>query len=103
MYVKLELALGRAVAFVEALDATCGIDKFLLTSKERVACRADFHVDVAHGGSSLEGVATRTSNLGKFVGRVNVFFHNDIMATLQALYTPRAIKQMARQTKLLVD
>ena len=39
-----------AVALVEAIDASCGIDELLFTSEERVASRTDFDVQVTFFG-----------------------------------------------------
>jgi hypothetical protein len=35
-----------AVALVEAIDASCGIDQLLFTGKERMASGTDFNVQV---------------------------------------------------------
>ena len=34
------------IAFVEALDTTCSINKLLLSCEERMASRANFNVDI---------------------------------------------------------
>ena len=39
-----------AIALVEAIDASCGIDQLLFAGEERVASGADFDVQVAFFG-----------------------------------------------------
>jgi len=61
-----------AVALVEAIDASCGIDQLLLAGKERVASRTNFDVQVTFlGGASLERLAARAGD-----GDINVFWVN---------------------------
>ena len=65
-----------AVTFVEAIDASGGIDQFLLTGEERVAGRTDFHVQVAlFGGACFERLAAGAGNGYLNVFRVNSRFH----------------------------
>src|SRR5690349_1119037 len=59
-----------AVALVEAVDASCGIDQLLLAGKERVASGTNFNVQVTFfGGASLERLAARAGD-----GDINVFW-----------------------------
>jgi len=44
-------AMLHAVSFLEPLDTPGGIDKLLLTGKERVTSRADFRRDLGLGGT----------------------------------------------------
>src|SRR5690349_12916184 len=61
-----------AVALVEAIDSSCGIDQLLLAGKERVASRTNFDVQVTFlGRASLEGLAARAGD-----GDINVFWVN---------------------------
>ena len=65
-----------AVALVEAIDASCGIDQFLFTGKEWMASRTDFDVQVPFlGGASLERLATRAGNRNFNVFWMNSWFH----------------------------
>lgn len=45
---KLFAAVFYAVPFVEAVNASCRINKFLLSSIERMACRTNFNVNIFH-------------------------------------------------------
>ena len=70
--------LGRflAIATVKSIDAARRIDQFLLTSKERMARRTDFHVQIfLFGRARLETLATRASDCYFFVFWVNSGFH----------------------------
>ena len=61
-----------AIALVEAIDASCGVDQLLLAGKERVASRTNFDVQVTFlGRASLEGLAARAGD-----GDINVFWVN---------------------------
>ena len=65
-----------AVALVETIDTSRGIDQFLLSGKERVTRRTDFDVQVTFlGGASLEGLAARAGNRNLDVFWVNSWFH----------------------------
>ena len=65
-----------AVALVEAIDASCGVDQFLFTGKERVAGRTNFDVQVALlGRTSLKRLATSASNSYFDVFWVYSWFH----------------------------
>jgi hypothetical protein len=67
-----------AIALVEAIDASCGIDQLLLAGKERVASRTDFDVQVTFlGGASLESLAARAGDVNLNVFWVNSWFHLD--------------------------
>ena len=70
--------LGRflAIATVKSIDAARRIDQLLLASKERMARRTDFHVQIfLFGRARLETLATRTSDCNLFVFWVNSGFH----------------------------
>jgi hypothetical protein len=61
-----------AVALVEAIDTSCGIDQLLFSGKEWMASRTDFDVQVTFlGGASLERLAARAGD-----GDINVFWVN---------------------------
>jgi hypothetical protein len=65
-----------AIALVEPIHASRGVDQLLLTGKERVASRADFDVQVAFfGRASLKGLATSAANGNFYVFRMNSWFH----------------------------
>ena len=61
-----------AIALVEAIDASGGIDQLLLAGKERVASGTNFNVQVTFlGGASFECLAARAGD-----GDINVFWVN---------------------------
>ena len=65
-----------AVALVEAIDASRGIDQLLFPGKEWMASRTDFDVQVTFlGGASLEGLAARAGNRDFDVFWMNSWFH----------------------------
>ena len=67
-----------AIALVEAIDASCGIDQLLLAGKERVASRTNFNVQVTFlSGASLERLAARAGDGNINVFWVNSWFHFD--------------------------
>lgn len=73
------LLLGRAVVAVflaEALDPTCGVDHLLLTRVERVAARADFHMDLLGCRSRPERGPARALDLHLTVFRMYSFLHS---------------------------
>lgn len=42
---------------IEFLYAACRIDQFLRAREKRMTLRADFHADIADGGTRLESIA----------------------------------------------
>jgi hypothetical protein len=65
------------VAFVKSIDASGGIDEFLLTGKERVASRTNFYVKVVfHRRTSLERAAARTDDRYFVIVWMYFRFHN---------------------------
>ena len=65
-----------AVALVEAIDTSCGIDQLLFSGKEWMASRTDFDVQVTFlGGASFEGLAASAGNCNFDVFWVNSWFH----------------------------
>ena len=65
-----------AVALVETIHASGGIDQLLFTGEERVASRANFDVQVALlGRAGLECLAASAGNSYIDVFWVNSWFH----------------------------
>jgi len=65
-----------AIALVEAIDASCGIDQLLFAGKERVASGADFDVQVAlFRRARLERLAASAGNCDIDVFWMNSWFH----------------------------
>jgi hypothetical protein len=65
-----------AIALVEAINASGGIDQLLFAGKEGVASRANFDVQVALlGGAGLECLAASAANGYIDVFWVNSWFH----------------------------
>ena len=65
-----------AIALVEAIDASGGIDQLLLAGTERVASGTNFNVQVTFlGGASFEGLAARAGDGDLDVFWVNSWFH----------------------------
>src|SRR4051812_8117686 len=69
------LTLAGAVALVEALDTTTGVDQLLLTGVEGVALVAEFAGDLGDGAPSSELVAARALDGGLAVLRVDFSLH----------------------------
>jgi len=81
-----------AVALVEPIHASRGVDQLLLTGKKRVASRADFDVQVAFfGRASLKGLAASAANGNFYVFRMNSWFH--VVLSLEAA-SGRVFKQV---------
>jgi len=77
-----------AIALVEAIDASCGIDQLLLAGKERVASRTNFNVQVTFlGRASLERLAARAGDGDINVFWVNSWFH--LITLYKAAHRPR--------------
>jgi hypothetical protein len=65
-----------AITLVEAINASCGVDQFLLSSEKRVTGGADFNVEVTFTrGPSLKRLATGTGDSDFGVFRVYSRFH----------------------------
>ena len=80
-----------AVALVDAVDASCGIDQLLLAGKERVASGTNFDVQVTFfGRASLERLAARAGDGDINVFWVNSWFH---LITLYRRHPGRNFKQ----------
>ena len=64
------------VTFVEAIDASRGIDQLLFAGEERVAGRTYFDVQIALASrASFEALATRAGNCYLVIVWVNSWFH----------------------------
>src|SRR6266852_7241143 len=87
--------LGRgllAIAPIESIDAAGGVDQLLLARKERMAGRADFHVQFAFTSRTrLESLATGTGHCYLIVFRMNSGFH--FFLTLYSSHFVCVIKQ----------
>lgn len=69
-----------AVALVEAIDASCGIDELLFTCEERVASRTDFDVQITFAGRArLETFAARAGDRYFDIFGVNSWFHTCVI------------------------
>ena len=80
-----------AIALVEAIDASRGIDQLLFTGEERVASRANFDVQVALlGRAGLECLAASAGNSYIDVFWVNSWFH---LVTFSSAAPRRIFKQ----------
>ena len=64
-----------AVALGEFLNATGGIDEFLLAGEKRMAGRADTDSNVAPGRAGVINRAARANHVGLVVFWVNACFH----------------------------
>jgi len=81
-----------AIALVEAIDASRGIDQLLLAGKERVASGTNFDVQVTFlGGASFERLATRASNGNFVIFGMNSWFH---VSTLYGRHKGRVFKHI---------
>jgi hypothetical protein len=79
------------IAFVEAIDASCGVDQLLLARKKWVASRTNFNVQVTFlGGASLERLAARAGDGNIDVFWVNSWFH---LITLYRRHAGRDFKR----------
>jgi len=75
-----------AIALVEAVHASGGIDQLLLAGKKRVASRTNFDVQVTFfSGASFECLAARAGD-----GDINVFWVNSWFHMLTLYRRPRA-------------
>src|SRR5215471_9521763 len=79
-YLKLKsVCLGLRCLFVvlslESFDTAGRIDEFLLASKERMAFRADFKVDLWLGRAGLKGFAAGAFHDRIDVVRMDICFH----------------------------
>ena len=70
------------VSLSELLYASCCVDEFLFSSKERVTVGTDIDVDVADGGTGLNCKATGTDHLRLLVLWMDALFHNYLGITL---------------------
>ena len=64
-----------AVTLVELVDTPCGVNKFLLTRKERVALGADTDFVFRTGGFDFPDFAASADDLGRTVVRMDILFH----------------------------
>jgi hypothetical protein len=107
---KPELGLLRGfggVLLLEALDASGGVEEFLLAREERVAARADFHSNQVSLDcrASLKRAPTGAVNRHRMVIGMNSFFHGSSSPPtgLRGEGGPRSHSRVARPaSKLLV-
>ena len=69
------MELTLAVALTETLDATSGVDEFLLACKKRMTGVANLQPQLLLGGVGLEGVAASASSGYQMKLGMNVFPH----------------------------
>ncbi len=65
------------VLLVEPLNSTGGIEELLLAGEERMAFRADFHLQIARCGSRFEHIATDAGNNRPLIVGMYAFFHQN--------------------------
>jgi len=72
-----------AIAFVELINLSCGIERLLLTSVKRVALRADFYAQIFTVGRACgKCVATTAADSDFLIFRVDFRFHdNSLLAS----------------------
>lgn len=87
-----------AVFLSELFYSAGGVDEFLLAGKERMAIRANFHMDIAHRGTGFDHMATGTSDRRRLIFRMdtclhkflsNMKFYNITMGSLQTPHPPQ--------------
>jgi hypothetical protein len=77
-----------AIALVESINASRGVDQLLLAREKRMTSRADFDVQVAFfGRTSLECLAASAANGDFYVFRMNSWFHL-LLVSIEGLKTP---------------
>ena len=65
-----------AVALVEPINASGGVDQLLLAREERVAGRTNFYVQIAFfGRTRFKGLATRAGDCHFLVRWMNLWLH----------------------------
>ena len=67
--------LFKAVLLAIFFDSASGVEEFLFTGKERVAVRANFHVDIAGRRPSFDHISARTRNRRRLIFWMNSCFH----------------------------
>ena len=95
---------GGTEAFSKLFDTSCGIDKLLFPSEERVASGANPNPEVAAGGADAVCGPAGTGNRGGFVAGMNVCFHKKGMEMV-TLWSRGAIQNTGRllQGRLVVS
>lgn len=66
------------VTFVKAVNTSGCINKFLLASIERMACRTNFNMNIFWCWSCFNYVSTNACNLCKIVIRMDSLFHKNL-------------------------
>jgi len=64
-----------AIFLLEFINTSAGIHKFLLTGKERMAGRANFHAQILLDRSALKRIPASASYRSYVIIRMNRFFH----------------------------
>ena len=96
-----------AITFVEAIDASCGIDQLLFSGKERMASGTDFDVQVTFASrAGLESFAASAGDRDFNVFGVNSWFH--LLHSLSAapscsLQTRHDTSHLIAQSSLAAD
>ena len=76
------LSLVQVEASLETINASAGIDELLLAGIERMALRANFHLDVLLGRLSLDHVAAVAGDGRLVQGRMDVLLHRGFTSVL---------------------
>jgi len=74
-----------SVFFLELLNTTCGINKFLLTGKKRMAGRTNFNFDCLVYRTKLNFITTGALGINLMVSGMDIGFHCTL--SLQKTYS----------------
>ena len=72
---NLFVVLDHAETLLELVNASAGIDEFLLTGEEGMALGADFDLQIAFGGASLNFLAASTLDGALFIFGMDLILH----------------------------
>ena len=73
---RLDSCKLHAVALLEAIDASAGVNQLLLAGVERVALGADFNAQLLLGGTGDESVAADAGHGNLLILRMDAFLHD---------------------------
>lgn len=73
---KLLGELDVSVTFVEFVNTTSDVNKFLFTGEERVAISTDTNALFFSGGINIPNFAASANHFGRTEIRMNIFFHD---------------------------
>ena len=100
-FLRFRLLRLHAIALLEAINTSAGINQFLLAGEERMALRADIDAQLLLHGTRFKRLAANAANDRLAVVRMDLFLHG-IHLTLTGLSSLRRRRHPINHTSIII-